>query len=114
MSTTTSTTSEHDVLAMVIVNSERWDSSEAMAELAQEFAWHGTEEVPPEQAVVVATFAQEVYKKFRDMRGEEYGGSFLWQLKEAVLGTYMNVWDAVSHSAYDELMRPLNVCDTEQ
>jgi hypothetical protein len=70
MSTTTSTTSEHDVLGMVIVNSQRWDSLEAMTELAQEFAWHGTEEVPPGQAGVVARFAQEVYKKSRDMRGK--------------------------------------------
>jgi len=91
MGTTTSAMSDYDVLSMIVINSERWDPPE-MVELVQEFLWYG----PEVEQAMVAAFAQEVYKKFQDMRGEEYAESFLWHLKEAVLGTYMSVWDAVS------------------
>ena len=106
-------TSDHDLLSMIVVNSELWDSSEAMAGLAQEFAWHGAEDTPPEQATAVSAFAQEVYKKFRDMRGKEYGESFLWHIKEAVLGTYISVWDAVSYQVYDESRGLTECCATQ-
>lgn len=102
LDTTANTTPDYDVLSMVIVNSEPWSSSEAMTELAQEFVWRGTEDISPEQVGVVARFAQEVYKKFQNMRGEDYGKSFLWHIKEVVLGTYVSVWDAVSCQAYDK------------
>jgi hypothetical protein len=102
MDMSASTTPDYDVLLMVIVNSERWDTSEVMAELAQEFTWNGTADIPRQQVSLIAAFAQEVYEKFRHMRGEEYGQSFLWHIKEAVLGTYMSVWDAVSYQAYDK------------
>ena len=113
LNTATSATTDHDVLSMIIVNSEPWDSSEAMAELAQEFAWRGVEDAPPEQTGVASAFAQEVYKKFRDMRGGEYGESFLWHIKEAVLGTYISVWDAVSYQVHDESRRFTKCCTTQ-
>jgi hypothetical protein len=108
--TTTDVTPDYDVLSMVIVNSAPWNSSEEMTQLAQEFAWYGTDDtlVGPKDAVAV--FAQMLYTKFRTMRGEEYGETFLWHLKEAVLGTYMAVWDAVSFHLHDDIQKQaLNV-----
>lgn len=91
---TTTEPAEQEPLAQVIVAGDVWES-DAMAELAQAFAWRGAEDVPAENACVAA-LAQSIYQKFIIMKSEDTAETFLWHLKEAVVGTYMSVWDVVS------------------
>jgi hypothetical protein len=90
----TTTVPEQEPLAQIIVVGEAWESH-TMADLAQAFAWRGAEDIPMENECVAA-LAKSVYQKFRIMKSEDTAETFLWHLKEAVLGTYINVWDAVS------------------
>lgn len=90
----TSATPEHRHLAAAVVRSCRWPI-ETMAELAQHFCWRGGETVTEESAGI-APFAFMVYRKFFDTYGEEVAQSFIWHLRECVVGAFIACWDPVS------------------
>ncbi|KAF7370701.1 hypothetical protein MSAN_00703300 [Mycena sanguinolenta] len=87
----TSATPEHHSLATAVVASRRWPI-EAMAELAQHFCSRGSEKITDESAGI-APFAFMVYRKFFDIYGEEVAQSFIWHLREAVVGAFKACWD---------------------
>jgi len=87
----TSATPEHHSLANSIVASRRWPI-EAMAELAQHFCWRGGEKITEESAGI-APFAFAVYRQFYDIYGEEVAQSFVWHLRECVVGAFKSCWD---------------------
>ncbi|KAJ6591693.1 hypothetical protein DFH09DRAFT_907476 [Mycena vulgaris] len=87
----TSATPEHAKYAIAIVNSRMWPI-EAMAELAQHFCWRGGEKITEESAGI-APFAFMVYRQFFDIHGEEAGQSFIWHLRECVVGAFKACWD---------------------
>ncbi|KAJ7449593.1 hypothetical protein FB451DRAFT_1287378 [Mycena latifolia] len=89
----TSATPDHHSYAIAIVNSRAWPI-EAMAELAQHFCWRGGEKITEESAGI-APFAFMVYRQFFDIHGEETGQSFIWHLRECVVGAFKACWDPV-------------------
>ncbi|KAJ7077864.1 hypothetical protein B0H15DRAFT_915033 [Mycena belliarum] len=82
---------DHHKYAAAIVSSRRWPI-EAMAELAQYFCWRGGEKITEESAGI-APFAFMVYRQFFDIHGEEAGQSFIWHLRECVVGAFKACWD---------------------
>lgn len=94
----TSATPLHDKYAIAIVASRLWPI-EAMAELAQHFCWRGGERITEESAGV-APFAFMVYRQFFDLHGEETAQSFIWHLRECVIGAFKACWDPVSSLAW--------------
>ncbi|KAJ6518666.1 hypothetical protein C8R45DRAFT_948880 [Mycena sanguinolenta] len=87
----TSATPEHNSLATSVVASRRWPI-EAMAELAQHFCSRGSEKITDESAGI-APFAFMVYRKFFEIYGEEVAQSFVWHLRESVVGAFKACWD---------------------
>ena len=85
---------DSDALAFSLVSSCTW-TMEAMGELAQHFCWKGSEAASADNAAV-APFSLAVYRKFWDVHGEDIAKSFLWHLRECVVGTFLVCWDAVS------------------
>ncbi|KAJ6581391.1 hypothetical protein B0H19DRAFT_1114989 [Mycena capillaripes] len=92
----TSATPDHSTYAISIVTSRTWPI-EAMAELAQHFSWRGGEKVTEESAGI-APFAFMVYRQFFDIHGEETAQSFIWHLRECVVGAF-SCWDPDSSNA---------------
>ncbi|KAJ6493664.1 hypothetical protein C8R47DRAFT_416644 [Mycena vitilis] len=92
----TSATADHARYATSIVTSRLWPI-EAMAELAQNFCWRGGEKITEESAGI-APFAFMVYRQFFDIHGEEVAQSFIWHLRECVVGAF-KVWDPDSPNA---------------
>ncbi|KAF7356721.1 hypothetical protein MVEN_01007000 [Mycena venus] len=93
----TSATPEHHSLATSVVTSRRWPI-EAMAELAQHFCWRGGEKITEESAGI-APFAFMVYRQFFDIYGDGVAQSFIWHLRECVVGAFKACWDPDSSSA---------------
>ncbi|KAJ7504489.1 hypothetical protein B0H11DRAFT_1852897 [Mycena galericulata] len=93
----TSATPLHHQYAIAIVTSRTWPI-EAMAELAQHFCWRGGEKMTDESAGI-APFAFMVYRQFFDLRGEETAQSFIWHLRECVVGAFKACWDPDSPNA---------------
>ncbi|KAF9468711.1 hypothetical protein BDZ94DRAFT_692781 [Collybia nuda] len=91
----TTVPAEREPLAQVIVAGEVWES-DTMADLAQTFAWRGAENIPMENTCLAA-LAATIYQKFHCMKSEDTAETFLWHLKEAVIGTYLSVWDATAN-----------------
>ncbi|KAJ6621376.1 hypothetical protein B0H10DRAFT_1945433 [Mycena sp. CBHHK59/15] len=90
----TSATPDHKSYALVIVTSRPWPI-EAMAELAQHFCCRGAEKVTEESAGI-APFAFMVYRQFFDVHGEDTAQSFIWHLRECVVGSFKACWDPES------------------
>ncbi|KAJ7066723.1 hypothetical protein C8F01DRAFT_1124297 [Mycena amicta] len=90
--TRTSATEVHRHYATAIVTSRESWPIEAMAELAQNFRWRGGEKITEESAGI-APFAFMVYSQFCDVFGEELSQSFLWHLRECVIGAFIVTWD---------------------
>lgn len=74
-----------------IIEAGEWTMDD-MADLAQYFCWKGAEANHP----YLAFFARILYIKFGEMRGEDIAKSFLWHLRECVVGTFKVCWDPVS------------------
>ncbi|KAJ7207299.1 hypothetical protein B0H12DRAFT_1159005 [Mycena haematopus] len=87
----TSATPQHHTLAISVVASRRWPI-EAMAELTQHFCWRGAEKIT-EESEGIAPFAFMVYRQFFEIYGEEVAQSFIWHLRECVIGTFKACWD---------------------
>ncbi|KAJ7733260.1 hypothetical protein DFH07DRAFT_754944 [Mycena maculata] len=87
----TSATPLHHQYASAIVTSRLWPI-EAMAELAQHFCWRGGEKIT-EESTGIAPFAFMVYRQFFDLHGEETAQSFIWHLRECVVGAFKACWD---------------------
>ncbi|KAG6840380.1 hypothetical protein C0991_007117, partial [Blastosporella zonata] len=66
---------------------------EQLAELAQEFCWRFAE-ATEEDIEAILVFMLRLYWQFKRMRSEEIANTFEWHLKEALLGTFISVWDA--------------------
>ncbi|THU98931.1 hypothetical protein K435DRAFT_517995 [Dendrothele bispora CBS 962.96] len=104
--TSPNTLSDH---ARDLVHSRLWNR-DALAELAQHFCWKafcpqetGRNVTPAGAARVVskgtlAPFAVEVYRYLYLANDEETASSFLWLLKESVLGTFKATWHASESS----------------
>ncbi|KAJ7180555.1 hypothetical protein C8R46DRAFT_1069827 [Mycena filopes] len=93
----TSATPNHRDYATAIVASRVWPI-EAMAELAQHFSWRGGEKVTEESAGI-APFAFMVYRQFFDIYSEEIAQSFIWHLRECVVGAFKACWDPDASNA---------------
>ncbi|KAK7012270.1 hypothetical protein R3P38DRAFT_3020395 [Favolaschia claudopus] len=89
--TRTSSTAEHRTLAISIVAPRRWPV-ESMAELAQHFCWRGSEKIA-EDSANIAPFALVIYRQFFEVYGEEVAQSFVWHLRECVVGAFKACWD---------------------
>ncbi|KAJ7623302.1 hypothetical protein FB45DRAFT_101400 [Roridomyces roridus] len=81
----------HEQYAAAIVASRTWPI-EAMAELAQHFCCKGSEKITEESAGI-APFAFMVYRQFFDLLGEQTAQSFIWHLRECVVGAFKACWD---------------------
>lgn len=81
-------------LALIVINAEAWDP-EKMTEIAQEICWKAAE-ASPEDLEATITFSTMLHLRFRQLMGQHFADSFLWHLKETLLGTFMSVWNAVS------------------
>jgi len=92
-----SATPEHHSHAISLVTSRVWPI-EAMAELAQHFCCRGGEKITEESAGI-APFAFMVYRQFFDVYGEEIAQSFIWHLRESVVGAFKACWDPDSTNA---------------
>ncbi|KAJ7672649.1 hypothetical protein B0H17DRAFT_1183402 [Mycena rosella] len=95
---------DHRTYAIAIVSSRRWPI-EAMAELAQHFCWRGAEKLTEESAGI-APFAFMVYRQFFAIHGEETAQSFIWHLRECVIGAFKACWDPDSPNAITYLNAP--------
>lgn len=93
--THTNTTNEHKAHSFELVSSQIW-TTEAIAELAQNFCWKGSEGLFPESAGV-APFARAVYIEFwnKDAAGGQCGSAFLSHLQECVVWTFDACWNLV-------------------
>lgn len=93
----------HGRLALALVSSRHW-TTEGQAELAQHFCWKGCGR-QPDECEGIAQFALEVYKKFWDTVGPEFAHSFVWHLRECVVGTFKTFWDPVRTHLFFLLLR---------
>ncbi|KAJ7155517.1 hypothetical protein C8R43DRAFT_922821 [Mycena crocata] len=100
----TSATPQHRAYALSIVKSRIWPI-EAMAELAQHFCWRGGEKITDESAGI-APFAFMVYRQFFDVYGDALAQSFIWHLRETVVGAFLACWDPDSSGAITYLNAP--------
>ncbi|KAJ7224364.1 hypothetical protein GGX14DRAFT_649888 [Mycena pura] len=94
----TSGTSMHEQYAVLIVTSRLAWPIEAMGELAQHFSRRGSEKIQEESAGI-APFAFMVYRQFFELCGEEIAQSFIWHLRECVIGAFIASWDPDSSTA---------------
>ncbi|KAG6919635.1 hypothetical protein DXG01_003499 [Tephrocybe rancida] len=77
---------------LIVVAAQAW-TPEQIAELAQEFCWRFAE-ATADDIEAILTFMLRLYWQFKRMRSEEVANTFEWHLKEALLGTFISVWDA--------------------
>ncbi|KAF7309711.1 hypothetical protein MIND_00342900 [Mycena indigotica] len=83
-----STALQKEYATLLITTQSNWPI-ETMAELAQNFCWRGGEGSTEE----VANFAFMVYRQFFHTFGEQISQSFVWHLRECVVGAFLVTWD---------------------
>ncbi|KAF7294410.1 hypothetical protein MKEN_01433400 [Mycena kentingensis (nom. inval.)] len=81
----------HPSRASALVASRSWPI-EAIAELAQHFCWRGGDK-PDAETPGIAPFAHAVYTAFIRAHGRDVAQSFLWHLRECVVGAFIASWD---------------------
>ena len=82
---------EQHAYALVISLSTPWDLSDFI-ELAQHFAWKGYHQLQEGQEPL-AEFAFDVYTSFYTALGPESAQSFIWHLREKIVGQFLTAWD---------------------
>lgn len=85
---------EQHAYALVISLSTPWDLSDFI-ELAHHFAWKGYHHHHQLQEVQepLAEFAFDVYTAFYTALGPESAQSFIWHLREKIVGQFLTAWD---------------------
>ncbi|KAJ3894866.1 hypothetical protein GG344DRAFT_73716 [Lentinula edodes] len=83
--------------ARELAHSHFWHP-EALAELAQHFCWNASDVNADIDRETMAAFAREVSQALRDAFDEDTADSFVWHLRESLIGTFKGCWCATESS----------------